>query len=292
MFIVNENIKKFSSIIWMESPEVHLSLIKILHPNKNNLPEPVNTFPGIQAISVLTAEVIRRNEIRKWFQYKKLFTFDKKYLDKDPDIKEWLKNNYPKITFKIFCNLRKILDFTSFFYKDNCNQLQMPFGIALYENASKLNHSCCPNAFVFFIQEKICVIALKDILKGQEITISMTNSIDHISNFYDRRRFILKELNFMCDCYECKNNIVRKNLIIYKPYPEKLEEALLKLNNLTKKEYFSKINVVVFAFENEFLNQPIRARNIFFNILIHSFKFNINNQEFINKCVILFNNAC
>lgn len=73
-----------------------------------------------------------------------------------------------------------------------------PYGLALDLTASVINHSCSPNAFIFFEGGKAYCRSLRTIGAGEEITISYTEPTIDVSS----RNELLKEDHFF-DCH-CK----------------------------------------------------------------------------------------
>jgi len=75
-------------------------------------------------------------------------------------------------------------------------------GIALFPHVAALNHSCIPNCTVTYLDSnEIVVFALRDILKGEELTISYVDQ----EKPQDVRCEELKErYGFICGCDACK----------------------------------------------------------------------------------------
>lgn len=75
-------------------------------------------------------------------------------------------------------------------------------GTALYAVANTLNHSCLPNvmAVCSHNSHRLTLIALRDIIKGEELTISY---IDESAPFSERQKQLKEYYKFDCDCKKC-----------------------------------------------------------------------------------------
>jgi SET and MYND domain-containing protein len=71
-----------------------------------------------------------------------------------------------------------------------------PVGYAFDVVTAMINHSCDPNAHVFFEGDQLRVRSLKDIAAGEEITISYVPPMLNVAN-----RKILLDHMFFFDCY-------------------------------------------------------------------------------------------
>jgi hypothetical protein len=74
---------------------------------------------------------------------------------------------------------------------------------AVYALHSKLNHACAPNAHVVsgsFVDAAVEVVALTDVAPGEELCVSYTDpKLSHAQ----RRRALLNNHFFVCNCAEC-----------------------------------------------------------------------------------------
>lgn len=70
----------------------------------------------------------------------------------------------------------------------------------MYPHLCQFNHSCCPNALVFFENDMCIVKAIKTIRKEEEICIPY---MDFMNSKWIRN-VLLREHNFECDCFRCK----------------------------------------------------------------------------------------
>ena len=106
----------------------------------------------------------------------------KKFKYNDDDMKDIISNN-AILTIR---NDRKKIEPTELCY-------------GLYINCSFFNHSCEPNCFYFGIANMLIVKAIKDIKKGEELTVSYIEP----KPMALRKNELLK-WDFTCDCKYCK----------------------------------------------------------------------------------------
>lgn len=84
------------------------------------------------------------------------------------------------------------------------------FGIGLYSNLSYLNHSCSPNCVLLGSPVGMYLISLKDIQKGDELTVSYTPNI--LMEFVAVQHYSLQlaeDWGFCCQCETCRGNKLR-----------------------------------------------------------------------------------
>ncbi|KAJ8508559.1 hypothetical protein ONZ45_g9166 [Pleurotus djamor] len=76
---------------------------------------------------------------------------------------------------------------------------------AVFDDVSRINHSCCPNAVARWDPSTLTiqVYALRSISLGEEITISY---VDLSLPTADRQSFLRTRYNFACTCQGCENN--------------------------------------------------------------------------------------
>lgn len=87
------------------------------------------------------------------------------------------------------------------------NAMECEKGAAVFEIASRFNHSCVPNA-CFAWNEKLgveTVYAIKDIAAGEEITLSYVDPLYDVS----ARMWELWHYGFECDCPACGDTRVQ-----------------------------------------------------------------------------------
>ena len=80
-------------------------------------------------------------------------------------------------------------------------------GTAFFALQSCANHSCVPTAAIEGESSgEACILALRDIKPGQEVTISYIDVEDSKTGVplgYRERRRMLKDYGFECDCELC-----------------------------------------------------------------------------------------
>ncbi|KAK4163361.1 hypothetical protein QBC43DRAFT_355110 [Cladorrhinum sp. PSN259] len=106
-------------------------------------------------------------------------------------------------------------------------------GCALDLLTATINHSCDPNAFVFFEGTELRVRSLKKIAPGEEITICY---IDPTIDVSTRQEILLREHFFNCRCTRCKSEQMEEQGWIKKAGGklENLHKAQREIVNLTK----------------------------------------------------------
>ena len=81
---------------------------------------------------------------------------------------------------------------------------QMRLGTCIYAAASLMNHSCDPNCIQTFHGSTLVIKAMKEIIAGQELTISYGPRFSKLK--WEERQQILKDQYFFaCYCERCKN---------------------------------------------------------------------------------------
>ena len=72
-----------------------------------------------------------------------------------------------------------------------------PVGYAFDVATAMINHSCGPNAFVYFEKNQLRVRSIKPIAAGEEITICY---VDPALTLTARKAFLQREYFFDCSC--------------------------------------------------------------------------------------------
>jgi len=80
--------------------------------------------------------------------------------------------------------------------------------VALFPLTARINHSCRPNAQIRgqeFVDCRIDLVALDDVQKGEEITISYVATGFGVGRKrkHQRRRELAAKYLFHCNCAEC-----------------------------------------------------------------------------------------
>ncbi|ORX42530.1 SET domain-containing protein [Piromyces finnis] len=107
------------------------------------------------------------------------------------------------------------------------------FGIAesAFPVGSLFNHSCCPNATLYYHEGRQIIRAMRDIPRGEEICITYT---DVMNARPQRQQILLQKYKFECQCDRClDNNGLDQKLI---PLEEEKEEEKEKDSNKTSKD--------------------------------------------------------
>jgi hypothetical protein len=139
--------------------------------------------------------------------------------------------------------LSRVLDANSF-----CSSNQNQFDQGLFNFMSMFNHSCCPNVLWIFINSIIIAIALRDILPGEELTISYIC----VNDFVIKRRDDLKQRGFSCNCHRCEREGEVTNLQIYEQVQDMISNYY---------ESFSRNASTVFEETNEWLAALDQAKS-------------------------------
>ena len=97
-------------------------------------------------------------------------------------------------------------DLIRLFCANSCNSFSitndegLEIGVGLFPQLSMMNHSCAPNAILYFNQSQAQVKALRKIEKGEEICISY---VDLTLGKKDRRALLRHQYFFDCSCPCC-----------------------------------------------------------------------------------------
>lgn len=76
-------------------------------------------------------------------------------------------------------------------------------GAGLYHTASYLSHSCDPNVKASFEGNRLSLVALKDLAKGDELLISFLPASLAGGAKNKRRNLIKEKYRFVCKCSGC-----------------------------------------------------------------------------------------
>jgi len=89
-----------------------------------------------------------------------------------------------------------------------CNNFSVPCGLAVFETASRLNHSCVPNVHHFFnptLQQQF-VHALRDIAPDEELSASYLGSAGDYRPRAQRVEMLQRCYGFTCRCPACADH--------------------------------------------------------------------------------------
>ena len=78
-----------------------------------------------------------------------------------------------------------------------------PIGIGLYLAASRLDHSCVPNATVIFLGRKLKVRCIEPVDNFKDVRIAYTNIIHDTET---RRKDLKEQYYFHCQCFQCRDD--------------------------------------------------------------------------------------
>eukprot|EP00547_Thalassionema_nitzschioides_P002354 CAMPEP_0194199354 /NCGR_PEP_ID=MMETSP0156-20130528/407_1 /TAXON_ID=33649 /ORGANISM="Thalassionema nitzschioides, Strain L26-B" /LENGTH=314 /DNA_ID=CAMNT_0038924239 /DNA_START=865 /DNA_END=1809 /DNA_ORIENTATION=+ len=82
--------------------------------------------------------------------------------------------------------------------------LHNTIGQGVYPHAAILNHSCDPSCILRFIKSDIEIVALRDITKGEELTHSYVDLVNHTIT---RHQHLSQLHGFVCSCKRCQGEI-------------------------------------------------------------------------------------
>ncbi len=103
------------------------------------------------------------------------------------------------------------------------NAFPMDGGLALFKDASALNHACAPNASLSFCQGQLSVVLGCDLEKGDEVRISYLSPRALLAPAKARRAALYTGFLFRCGCLRCTSNKV-----LDAPIVDAAAEALTK----------------------------------------------------------------
>lgn len=132
-------------------------------------------------------------------------------------LKPLIQNYSKKIilqTYQIVCrNAYTIKNFVTFHDR----------GLGLYPLISRLNHHCDPNCVLVFEDCVARVVSIRDIVLGEELTVSYHLLASACLPLSFRQKVMMKHYDFVCDCSHCKNYD-----ILFQSDDTKILEALEK----------------------------------------------------------------
>ncbi|CAH2003454.1 unnamed protein product [Acanthoscelides obtectus] len=121
-------------------------------------------------------------------------------------ISQWVKNvtemELPEMERK---GIDKFIDWLYDQMEENVGQFLNNEGVALYTLQSACNHSCIPNAEPSFLHNnhRLSLIAVRDILEGEEILISYLDECTLTRSRHSRQKELTKNYLFQCKCPKC-----------------------------------------------------------------------------------------
>ena len=103
------------------------------------------------------------------------------------------------------------------------NAFPVTGGLALFKNASALNHDCAPNASLSFCQGQLSVVLGRDLEEGEEVRISYLSPRALLAPAKARRAALHTGFLFHCGCLRCTTDNV-----LDAPVVDAAAEALTK----------------------------------------------------------------
>eukprot|EP01084_Bolivina_argentea_P131901 232754_1 len=165
-------------------------------------------------------------------------------------------NKLPKNKRYIFTSMRASdiemnNDFHNIYLTNNV-VIDDKFG-AICPTACRLNHCCIPNTtgFINKTTNKYCVVAVKDIQKGEQICASFLAWIP--TERHERREELLRLYGFICQCKYCHYETFNKYEPFIKEFAGLRKEVLnFEMNNKVLKDVniMDKIKRIMFILKN------------------------------------------
>ena len=121
------------------------------------------------------------------------------------------------------CSTSDIEFLQRLYLKLRFNAFPIDGGLALFKNASALNHACAPNASLSFCQGQLSVVLGCDLKKGDEVRISYLSPRALLAPAKARRAALYTGFLFRCGCARCTSNE-----ILDAPVVDAAAEALAK----------------------------------------------------------------
>jgi len=131
-------------------------------------------------------------------------------------------------------------------------------GSGLFTIISRINHSCISNARYFWnsIENKEYIIAVRDIKKDEEITVSYGETI--LMSYDERKQYLFNRWKFNCECLICKDNeidLIKKKL-------KKLDDMISSLSLQNKFEIaFNCAEKMLELIKNTLLEEDLLFKN-------------------------------
>jgi hypothetical protein len=160
--------------------------------------------------------------------------------------------------------------------KENAFQATIPIDIrvadyALYKVASKFNNMCVNNNCEWYVDPFTCAInvyALRDIKKGEELTIRYLSSL-HICTPDMRRNEIMDRLGFECQCQDCVDGVRQAEFIgvnVDECTDEHMDPYLVKLCDRFSQENFTRCQIILKLIIDKYGKELSTDRNVAFNV--------------------------
>ena len=106
------------------------------------------------------------------------------------------------------CSMSDIEFLQRLYLKLRFNAFPIDGGLALFKDASALNHACAPNASLSFCQGQLSVVLGCDLKKGEEVRISYLSPRALLAPSKARRAALYTGFLFRCGCLRCTSDAV------------------------------------------------------------------------------------
>ena len=106
------------------------------------------------------------------------------------------------------CSTSDIEALQRLYLKLRFNAFPIDGGLALFRNASALNHDCAPNASLSFCQGQLSVVLGRDLKEGTEVRISYLAPRALLAPAKARRAALHAGFLFRCGCARCTSDAV------------------------------------------------------------------------------------
>ena len=121
------------------------------------------------------------------------------------------------------CSMSDIEFLQRLYLKLRFNAFPSDGGLALFKNASALNHACAPNASLSFCQGQLSVVLGRDLEQCDEVRISYLSPRALLAPAKARRAALYTGFRFRCSCLRCTSDVV-----LDAPIVDAAAEALTK----------------------------------------------------------------
>ena len=121
------------------------------------------------------------------------------------------------------CSMSDVEALQRLYLKLRFNAFPIDGGLAVFRDASALNHDCAPNASLSFCQGQLSVVLGRDLEEGEEVRISYLSPRALLAPAKARRAALHTGFLFRCGCLRCTSDVV-----LDAPVVDAAAEALTK----------------------------------------------------------------
>ena len=133
----------------------------------------------------------------------------------EPKLEGWFQliadylNSHPDIAFMEFPDIQRRKPVQRYaIFVNNCFEIEGEDDSveqAVFLKAARLNHSCLPNCYASWNREYklLRVYAVRDIQKGEELTIAYCPAKTMVEDLKIRKERLLRDCGFVCRCPAC-----------------------------------------------------------------------------------------